>query len=657
MSSFSQRVGNSNVTRGRSLSADLRLLVNNHHYSDLEILCKDGVILHGIRSLLAARSHTMEQILYSSSAISSHPPTPRNFSFPKDHREKYPSTKDIYEKYIVFPDINSTSMIQILEYLYTGSISMDALNMRNAIEMYYAAEYFQLDQLATEIEGYLRRCVEDSKNESKIPELLSKALQLLSHIKSSSDVDDKNSYGKSSLIKENRVIGLLMEVVSNISLDSIEVGALSLNALQCLLSHTFDAERFTITFASSEYSLLRYSILISAKNVSYEAFTLLERHLPKWNYFASDEEAMNENKDEGGDSKFKYREKAPHIEVIRTIRENYSSSIYKALNPLAEFIDLRRINGRILADWIEPLGVMPSAVIMEAFKYHLREKKSLLPYRGMMKSPVNISPRSLQSTSASSTLISGSSIRSSISSHHTRSSSSSNITRDFAHAGMQGDPYIPHVSSIQKGSSPKVVQRFFIRKNSEPTIVPLQRFSVRKDSACILSNPPRRPSLFSQKQTNSLSSPTPNYTPLRSTITYDLKWSTTAIGGCPSRSLSHQWISRMGYHIREAIWICVCRDNGNFVHGQKVFGNISSIAMNEKSKANPSTTGTEAEPVEFKRGTVVTVHLDMELKKVGFSVDGQKYPDVEWDDLPAKLYPFVIVKPNNQVRIQSRVSI
>src|SRR5438876_10208639 len=110
MSLFFQYItGKPQVTRGRSLHDDLRSLINNPHYSDLEILCKDGIILYGIRSLLAARSHTMEQILYSSSVISSHPPTPQKTAFSKDYNEKYPSTRDIYEKYIVFPDIDSTS--------------------------------------------------------------------------------------------------------------------------------------------------------------------------------------------------------------------------------------------------------------------------------------------------------------------------------------------------------------------------------------------------------------------------------------------------------------------------------------------------------------------------------------------------------------------
>ncbi|CAG8653202.1 7402_t:CDS:1, partial [Acaulospora morrowiae] len=754
----------SKITRGRSLSADLRPLVNNPHYSDLEILCKDGVILHGIRSILAARSHTMEQILYASSTISSHPPTPQKTAFSKDFSEKYPSKKDIYEKYVVLPDIDSTSLILILEYLYTGSMSTSVLNVSNVIEMYHAAEYFQLDQLAAEIEEYLRQCIKDDKNALKIPELFSKAFQLLSHMKSplfSENVEHSKLHiltprGKpqpSLLVKHNGVISLLMESASKVSLDLIEVGALSFNTLQYFLSHTFDDERFTSAFASSEYSLLRYSILISAKKVSYEAFTLLERHLPKWKHFSSsgDEASSEGERDEGDDSEFKRRRKIPHNGIIQTIRENYSSSIYKVLTPLMEFINLRRINGRILADWVEPLGILPSRIVMEAFKFHLREKVPLPPFRGNIENSAIVSPKSLQLVSPSSTLISRDSTCSSTSSHHTRSSSSIDVIRSLSPT----DSYYPHSVfqsnnssnaplqnefdlrknsdpgrlSTPKNSNPKVVRRFLARKNSDPNIVfsqisfnknsdskiaPLQRFSVRKNSdpniliptrknsAGIITNLPLRyiPSLLSQQSNEPPLSSTTTIVPPQSTVAYDLKWSANAIGnnlqitedGCVVSSHTyfqsqaaradhcltsgfHEWdiileklseyacigvcteeydcVSTYGRNPMQGWYLCT--DNGNFVHGQKVYGNINTVVGEEIETDSPKA---DTKVAEFKRGTIVTVHLDMELKRIGFSVDGRRYPDVEgWDDLADKLYPFVIMKPNNQIRIQSRVSI
>ena len=83
--------------KGSSLEQDLRLLINNPKYSDVEILCKDEKILYGCRAILAARSEVFDRLLYN-------------------------ETKESYEKQISFPEINSTGMKIVLEYIYTGLI-------------------------------------------------------------------------------------------------------------------------------------------------------------------------------------------------------------------------------------------------------------------------------------------------------------------------------------------------------------------------------------------------------------------------------------------------------------------------------------------------------------------------------------------------------
>ena len=53
------------MVRGYSLEQDLRLLMNNPKYSDVEILCENEKILHGgCRAILAARSEVFEKLLY-----------------------------------------------------------------------------------------------------------------------------------------------------------------------------------------------------------------------------------------------------------------------------------------------------------------------------------------------------------------------------------------------------------------------------------------------------------------------------------------------------------------------------------------------------------------------------------------------------------------
>ena len=53
------------MTRGYSLEQDLRLLINNPKYSDIEILCKDKKKFHGCKAILAARSEVFDGLLYN----------------------------------------------------------------------------------------------------------------------------------------------------------------------------------------------------------------------------------------------------------------------------------------------------------------------------------------------------------------------------------------------------------------------------------------------------------------------------------------------------------------------------------------------------------------------------------------------------------------
>src|SRR3954470_18504370 len=110
------------MTRGYSLEQDLRSLINNPKYSDVEILCGDEKKLYGCRAILAARSEVFDGLLYN-------------------------GMKESYENQISFPKINSAEMELILEYIYTGSIKEESLTKDNTIEAFYAADYFQLPEL------------------------------------------------------------------------------------------------------------------------------------------------------------------------------------------------------------------------------------------------------------------------------------------------------------------------------------------------------------------------------------------------------------------------------------------------------------------------------------------------------------------------------
>src|ERR1043165_9203573 len=103
------------MTRGYSLEQDLKLLINNPKYSDLEILCEDEKKLYGCRAILAARSEVFNGLLYS-------------------------GMKESYENKISFPRINSAIMEIILDYIYIGSIKEESLTKDNTIEAFYAAD-------------------------------------------------------------------------------------------------------------------------------------------------------------------------------------------------------------------------------------------------------------------------------------------------------------------------------------------------------------------------------------------------------------------------------------------------------------------------------------------------------------------------------------
>src|SRR5436190_13673873 len=136
------------MTRGYSLEQDLRLLINNPKYSDIEILCEDEKKLHGSRAILAARSEVFDRLLYN-------------------------GMKETYENQISFPKINSSGMEIILEYIYTGSIEEESLNKDNIVESFCAADFFQFPDLQDIITMTAKDILKkDHTTEDYSPELL-----------------------------------------------------------------------------------------------------------------------------------------------------------------------------------------------------------------------------------------------------------------------------------------------------------------------------------------------------------------------------------------------------------------------------------------------------------------------------------------------------
>jgi hypothetical protein len=221
------------MTKGYSLERDLRLLINNSKYSDIEILCEDEKKLHACRAILAVRSEVFDRLLYN-------------------------GMKESYDNQISLPKIKSAGMEIILEYIYTGSVKEEFLTKDNIIESYCAADYFQLEGLQEFIVETLKNTLANYARDYS-PELLSKIVEIM------------------PLSEDNMLFNLLIETVASIPLNTIESNRLTIVALQYLLSYTHEKES---DFVTPEYEVFRYSAILAAKQVSDYAYKSIIERLP-----------------------------------------------------------------------------------------------------------------------------------------------------------------------------------------------------------------------------------------------------------------------------------------------------------------------------------------------------------------------------------------
>ncbi|EXX72867.1 uncharacterized protein OCT59_000992 [Rhizophagus irregularis] len=277
------------MTRGYSLEQDLRLLVNNPKYSDVEILCEDEKILHGCRAILAARSEVFDRLLYN-------------------------GMKESYEKQISFPKIKSAGMEIILEYIYTGSVKEESLTKDNTVEAFYAADYFQLSDL----QDFILKTVKNTnfaKNYS--PELLSKISE------------------KMPLTEDNILLNLLVEAAANILLNRIEFGRLSIMGLKYLLSCTYEKEK---PFVTPEYEVFRYSAILAAKQVSNDAHKIFMKQLPTLEQLENTSPIKVENKFTGHQKVAKELETLVKFIDFRRIKPQILADIIEPLEIIPDKI-------------------------------------------------------------------------------------------------------------------------------------------------------------------------------------------------------------------------------------------------------------------------------------------------------------------------------
>ncbi|RGB37196.1 hypothetical protein C1646_59441 [Rhizophagus diaphanus] len=295
------------MTRGHSLVKDLSMLIDNSKYSDIEIICEDGVKIYACKAILASRSEVFDRMLYN-------------------------GMKESYEKQIFFPEINSSSMKVVMEFLYTGRNVGDLLTSDNIVGTYHAADYLQLPDLQDSIVETLKESL-NQRYYSVVPELLSESIE------------------KMSETAENSFLSLLTESVAKISLNTIDYSRLSFEAFQYLLSYTFNKEK---PFATPEYEVLRFGAIRAAYQISNDAATSLKIRLPTLDKMGCPRKI---------DSKIYDGEF-----IINR------SKIAELLTNLVDLIDFRRIDGKILKEIIDPLEIVPVDVIINAYRFLIKNK-------------------------------------------------------------------------------------------------------------------------------------------------------------------------------------------------------------------------------------------------------------------------------------------
>ncbi|CAG8631222.1 4880_t:CDS:1 [Ambispora leptoticha] len=302
------------MNRGESLVEDLKVMVNNSRFSDVKIKCSDykdnNDILYGCRMVLAARCEVFEKLLFN-------------------------GMRETHEPEIVFPEISTLAMKVVLEFIYTGTVDENNLNVTNAIDVYYAANYLLLPALEEVTFSFIERILSSNIKTSIV--------KLFSAMITKFDVQE---------FKESRLFQLLCKKMMKIPLGTLAFEEISFDVLKVLLSQTLDQDEY---FATSEYGVFRYVVLWGANKVSTQALAAYVKVLPPDDSVeAFCDELSQKNEELIEESKYR----------------KYRQQILKQIGHLLPLINLKLINMRILALIIDPLRLNCVECLNKAYRFH-----------------------------------------------------------------------------------------------------------------------------------------------------------------------------------------------------------------------------------------------------------------------------------------------
>jgi hypothetical protein len=279
-------------------------------FSDVKIKGNDGEELSAHRNILMARSGLFNMLLNGKNGD------------------------------LIFPEFSSSTLLVILEYLYTEKVTEKSLAIETVAEAFHCADFFLIEQLKLQIIEFFKNCnINDKVNISA--KILS---QLLEYMGSS----------------DNELTNLLYDSVNSVPLETIEYCNLNGKALEYILSKIKKEE--TNILSTLEYDLFHYIVLWAANEISKEALTFYRSCLPS-------SEIVNSL-----NTTYLQRWNFNIPNNIQEIHSRYKSTMIAKTSSLLDYVNLDQIHPLVISDIIEPLGGLISSKKLS----DIRRKNALL---------------------------------------------------------------------------------------------------------------------------------------------------------------------------------------------------------------------------------------------------------------------------------------
>lgn len=308
--------GEVKAERGDDLLVDLANIINNPAFGDVVLITKDGDRLWACRILLAARSPVFQNMFMNGVTVES------------------------TSSEVRFPSIRTHALLPILEFIHTGALSKYGLSLRNSVDVTYASRYFLLSTLEKLAISFLSaQSVVSLCNGlgRDLPQLLLSAVDML------------------SLDMDKHILNLLVEAVTCFSQQGENVAGFSQEAMRVYLDMT---RSDAMQLSAAEYVRLRCLLMWFAHRISVAAAEALSVYLPL-------EQPEIVDSGCGADAS------------LLSACETYQNALAALVRPWIPNVNFRRIHPRMVAEFIEPLGIIEPSHLLQIYRFHATFAKDL----------------------------------------------------------------------------------------------------------------------------------------------------------------------------------------------------------------------------------------------------------------------------------------